>query len=165
MPIRIAINGYGRIGRNVLRALYESHQQDSINIVAINEVASPDAIAHLTQYDSTHGRFPFSVELVNDKLIIDGDSINLINRNNLEDLPWSEFGIDIVIDCTGIYGSKEDAQAHIDAGAKKVIFSHPASTDVDATIIYGINHEQLTGDETYQGGYQLQGEYLAHLVY
>jgi D-erythrose 4-phosphate dehydrogenase len=152
MPIRIAINGYGRIGRNVLRALYESHQQDSINIVAINEVASPDAIAHLTQYDSTHGRFPFSVELVNNKLIIDGDSINLINKNNLKDLPWSEHNIDIVIDCTGIYGSKEDAQTHIDAGAKKVIFSHPASTDVDATIIYGINHEQLTGDETYLSG-------------
>ncbi|WP_372882614.1 erythrose-4-phosphate dehydrogenase [Psychromonas sp.] len=152
MSIRIAINGYGRIGRSVLRALYESNRQEEIKIVVINELADPAAIAHLTQYDSTHGRFPFSVELLENQLQIENDSISLVRCAELADLPWREYDIDIVLDCTGIYGSKFDADAHIAAGAKKVIFSHPAGSDVDATVVYGVNHHQLSGLESYISG-------------
>lgn len=152
MPIRIAINGYGRIGRSVTRALYESIQQDKIQIIVINELASPEAIAHLTQYDSTHGRFPFTVHLIGNKMQIGNDTIHLVSENSLDKLPWEQYDIDLVLDCTGIYGSKKDAQAHINSGAKKVLFSHPADPDVDATVVYGINHQQLTGNETYISG-------------
>lgn len=152
MTIRVAINGYGRIGRSVVRALYESDQHEQIKVVVINELAEPEAIAHLTQYDSTHGRFPFPVTLSEGQLHINNDSIQLVRHTAIKDLPWGEFDIDIVIDCTGIYGSKSDAQEHIQAGAKKVIFSHPANADVEATVVYGINHQQLTGNETYISG-------------
>lgn len=152
MSIRIAINGYGRIGRSVVRALYESNRQNEIQVVVINELAEPEAISHLTQYDSTHGRFPFPVELVGKQLKINDDYIDLHAHSELKDLPWSEYDIDIVLDCTGIYGSKADADAHLAAGAKKVIFSHPASSDVQATVVYGINHQQLTGEETFISG-------------
>lgn len=152
MSIRIAINGYGRIGRSVVRALYESNRQENIKIVVINELAEPDAISHLTQYDSTHGRFPFPVKLLDGQLQINNDLIHLVSHAELADLPWKEHDIDLVLDCTGIYGSKADADAHIAAGAKKVIFSHPASSDVEATVVYGINHQQLTGDETFLSG-------------
>ena len=152
MSIRVAINGYGRIGRSVLRALYESNRQDEIKIVVINELAEPTAIAHLTQYDSTHGRFPFPVQLGDDILQIENDSIHLVRHEQLSDLPWQQHNIDIVIDCTGVYGSKADAEAHLAAGAKKVIFSHPASHEVDATVVYGVNHQQLTGAETFISG-------------
>jgi D-erythrose 4-phosphate dehydrogenase len=152
MSIRIAINGYGRIGRSVLRALYESNRQGEITIVVINELADPAAIAHLTQYDSTHGRFPFPIELQNNQLKIENDVIDLVHFSKLDELPWAQYDIDIVLDCTGIYGTKADADAHIAAGAKKVIFSHPANSDVDATVVYGVNHQQLTGQETYISG-------------
>ena len=152
MSIRVAINGYGRIGRSVLRALYESNRQNEIKIVVINELAEPTAIAHLTQYDSTHGRFPFPVQLGDDILQIENDSIHLVRHEQLSDLPWQQHNIDIVIDCTGVYGSKADAEAHLAAGAKKVIFSHPASHEVDATVVYGVNHQQLTGAETFISG-------------
>ena len=152
MSIKIAINGYGRIGRSVVRALYESNRQDEIKIVVINELADPEAISHLTQYDSTHGRFPFPVALADNQLQINNDCIHLVRHSTLSDLPWHEYDVDIVLDCTGIYGSKADAQAHITAGAKKVIFSHPADSDVEATVVYGVNHQQLTGSETYLSG-------------
>lgn len=152
MSIRVAINGYGRIGRSVLRALYESHRQEEIKIVVINELAEAEAIAHLTQYDSTHGRFSFPVQLGNDILQIENDCIHLVRHESLADLPWKEHNIDIVLDCTGVYGTKADAQAHLDAGAKKVIFSHPAANDVDATVVYGVNHHELTGEETFISG-------------
>jgi len=152
MSIKIAINGYGRIGRSVLRALYESSRNDEIKIVVINELAEPAAIAHLTQYDSTHGRFPFPVELHNNQLKIENDVIDLVHFSNLDELPWLEYDVDIVLDCTGVYGTKADAKMHIAAGAKKVIFSHPANADVEATVVYGVNHKQLSGDETYISG-------------
>jgi D-erythrose 4-phosphate dehydrogenase len=152
MPIKIAINGYGRIGRSVVRALYESNRQDKIKIIIINELAEPNAIAHLTQYDSTHGRFPFPVELLNNQLKINNDLIELVSYKDLTDLPWAKFDIDIVLDCTGIYGSQADADAHLAAGAKKVIFSHPASSDVQATVVYGVNHQLLTGAEKFLSG-------------
>lgn len=152
MSIRVAINGYGRIGRSVVRALYESNRQSEIKIVVINELAEPEAIAHLTQYDSTHGRFPFPVQLGDNILQIENDCIHLVKHAELKDLPWQEHDIDIVFDCTGIYGTKADAEQHLKAGAKKVIFSHPASSDVEATVVYGVNHQQLTGDETFLSG-------------
>ncbi|MEG3755181.1 erythrose-4-phosphate dehydrogenase [Psychromonas arctica] len=152
MSLRIAINGYGRIGRSVVRALFEGNHQTQIEVVAINELAAADAICHLTQYDSTHGRFPYSVEQSEQQLIIAGHAIKLLAYENISDLPWETLDIDIVIDCTGIFGSKIDAQAHITAGAKKVIFSHPADHDVDATVVYGVNHQSLTGQETYISG-------------
>lgn len=153
MPIRVAINGYGRIGRSVLRALYESHRQHKIKIVVINELAEPEAIAHLTQYDSTHGRFPFPVSINNDGLLqIENDCISLVSHSSLSSLPWHEHDIDIVLDCTGVYGTREDAEQHITAGASKVIFSHPASHDIDATVVYGVNHHELTGDERILSG-------------
>ena len=152
MSLRIAINGYGRIGRSVLRAIFEGNYQSEIEVVAINELASPEAIAHLTQYDSTHGRFPFEVSQINEQLIIERHAIKLLDFKEIKQLPWADLDIDIVIDCTGIYGTKADADAHLTAGAKKVIFSHPADHDVDATVVYGVNHQQLTGDEQYISG-------------
>ncbi|TEW56058.1 erythrose-4-phosphate dehydrogenase [Psychromonas sp. RZ22] len=152
MSLRIAINGYGRIGRSFLRALFEGNFQSDIEVVAINELASAEAICHLTQYDSTHGRFPFEVSQLNNYLCIEQQNIQLLSFENIQELPWQALNIDIVIDCTGIYGSKNDANAHISAGAKKVIFSHPADHDVDATVVYGINHQQLTGHEQYISG-------------
>ncbi|WP_413693042.1 erythrose-4-phosphate dehydrogenase [Psychromonas sp. KJ10-2] len=152
MSLRIAINGYGRIGRSVVRALFEGGHQSQIEIVAINELAAAEAICHLTQYDSTHGRFPFTVTQTEQQLTIADHPIKLLAFENIGDLPWQALDIDMVIDCTGIYGSKADAQAHLNAGAKKVIFSHPADHDVDATVVYGVNHQSLTGQETYISG-------------
>ena len=152
MPIRIAINGYGRIGRSVLRTLYESNRQQKIKIVAINELAAPEAIAHLTEFDSTHGHFSFPVKLIDGQLQIAEQRIYLESHKTLDDLSWDKYDIDIVLDCTGIYGSKKDAQAHVAAGAKRVIFSHPADHDVEATVIFGVNHQLLTGHETYLSG-------------
>lgn len=141
--MRIAINGLGRIGRSVLRALYESGYRDRIEVVAVNELASAKAIAHLMQYDSTHGRFSVPVQAVEDKLYLGDDCIQLLQQPDLEKLPWAEFDVDIVLDCTGVYGSREDAEKHLTAGAGKVLFSHPADPDVDFTVIQGINEQDL----------------------
>ncbi|WP_116473575.1 erythrose-4-phosphate dehydrogenase [Zobellella maritima] len=145
--IRVAINGYGRIGRSVLRALYERGLDKQMKIVAINELAEPDAIAHLTRYDSSHGRFRHEVNLKPGCLDIEGDSIRLCHEQNAANLPWSELEVDLVLDCTGVLSSRADAELHLQAGARKVLFSHPADADVDATIVYGVNHQQLTGNE------------------
>lgn len=149
MAIRVAINGFGRIGRNILRALYESGRNDAIEVVIINELAEPEAIAHLLKYDTAHGRFAFSVELEGNMLNVAGDDIELISEPQLSNLPWFKYDVDIVLECTGVYGTRADAQVHLAQGAKKVLFSHPAKTDgdVDATVIYGINDHILTGDE------------------
>lgn len=144
--INIAINGFGRIGRSIVRAIYENGKTDLFNIVAINDLAPAEGIAHLLKYDSTHGRFSFPVELQSESLLINQDKIALSHFSHLSDLPWQQHNIDIVLDCTGIYGSKADGLAHIKQGAKKVLFSHPASHDVDATIIFGVNHQQLNND-------------------
>lgn len=141
MTIKIAINGFGRIGRNVVRALYENNDHHNIEIVAINELATPEGIAHLLKYDTAHGRFSSIVELVDNQLVINGDTIELSHHKNLRDLDWH--GVDIVLECTGIYNSTDDARQHIAQGAKKVLFSHPAASDVDATIIFGVNHHTL----------------------
>jgi D-erythrose 4-phosphate dehydrogenase len=144
MPVNIAINGFGRIGRNIVRALYENALHDQFKLVVINELAAPEGIAHLLKYDTTHGRFPFAVELEQDALVIAGDKVKLTNISSLDHLPWQQFNVDIVLDCTGQFGSKAEGLIHIKQGAKKVLFSHPGEQDVDATIIYGINENTLT---------------------
>lgn len=147
MSVNIAINGFGRIGRNVVRALYENARTNDFKLVAINELAEPEGIAHLLKYDSTHGRFAFAVQQSEGKLFIAGDEVALSHESEITALPWKKYHVDIVIDCTGIYGSMVDGQQHIEQGAKKVIFSHPGAQDLDATIIYGINHQSLTPAE------------------
>ncbi len=145
MTIRVAINGYGRIGRNVLRALYESNYREKIQIVAINDLGDTAFNAHLTKYDSIHGRFPGDVSVDNNKLIINGDIIDTFSERNPQNLPWGSLNIDVVCECTGLFTSRDKASAHIEAGAKRVIISAPAS-DVDATVVYGVNHQVLTSD-------------------
>ncbi|WP_231759281.1 type I glyceraldehyde-3-phosphate dehydrogenase [Microbulbifer elongatus] len=147
-PIRLAINGYGRIGRSVLRALYESNLRDQLQIVAINELADCATIAHLTKYDTVHGRFHGKVEVHNETLHINNDQIAVTHHRDLEDLDWRNPQVDIVLECTGSFTERQRAELHLKAGAKKVIFSQPAQSDVDATIVYGVNDTVLTGNET-----------------
>ncbi|MBE9538716.1 MAG: erythrose-4-phosphate dehydrogenase, partial [Proteobacteria bacterium] len=141
--LKLAINGYGRIGRSVLRALYESELCSSLEIVAINELADARTVEHLTKYDSTHGRFPGSVGLKGEVLCVDGSTIALLHQEKIEDLPWADFGVDIVLECTGAFSDRAAAQKHIDSGAQKVLFSQPAQGNVDATVVYGVNHTAL----------------------
>ena len=143
MPVRLAINGYGRIGRMVLRALYESGRRDDMQIVAVNDLGDAQTNAHLTRYDSAHGRFPFQVEVGDSELVVNGDSVKVLAERNPADLPWKELGVDIVLECTGLFRTKDKASAHLDAGAKKVVVSAPAGTNTDATIVYGVNHHIL----------------------
>lgn len=147
MTIKVAINGYGRIGRNVLRALFETERTHEIEVVAINDIGDIQTNAHLTKYDTTHGRFPGDVLVEGKHLVINGHSILVTAERNPEQLPWAELGIDVVYECSGIFTSKETAGAHIKAGAKKVIISAPGK-NVDATIVYGVNHESLTANDT-----------------
>lgn len=146
MTIRVAINGYGRIGRNVLRALYESGYRDRIQVVGINDLGDSKLNAHLTKYDSVHGRFPGEVSVDGDKMIINGDAIQITSERDPAKLPWGELNVDVVYECTGIFTSRDKAQAHIDAGAKKVIISAPG-TGVDATAVYGVNHQTLKASD------------------
>ncbi|MDT0602893.1 erythrose-4-phosphate dehydrogenase [Thalassotalea castellviae] len=144
MSVNIAINGFGRIGRSVARALYENNHKTDINLVAINEIADPEGIAHLLKYDSTHGRFSCPVQLIDEHLNIAGDDVMLSHHKNFQEINWAEKHVDIVLDCTGFYASKADGLQHIVNGAKKVLYSHPAANDVDATIIFGVNEQTLT---------------------
>lgn len=143
MPVRLAINGYGRIGRMVLRALYESGKRDEMQVVAVNDLGDARTNAHLTRYDSAHGRFPFQVEVGDGELVVNGDPIKVLAERNPADLPWKELGVDIVLECTGLFRTRDKASAHIEAGAKKVVVSAPAGTNTDATIVYGVNHHIL----------------------
>jgi glyceraldehyde 3-phosphate dehydrogenase len=147
MTIRVAINGYGRIGRNVLRALYESGKRDQIQIVGINDLGDANLNAHLTKYDSVHGPFKGEVHVAGDKMVVNGDEIRITAERNPENLPWGELNVDVVYECTGIFTSKDKASAHIKAGAKKVIISAPG-TDVDATVVFGVNHSVLKATDT-----------------
>jgi len=143
MSVKIAINGYGRIGRNVLRALYEGKRRDELQIVALNDLGDVNTNAHLTRYDSAHGLFPFDVQAGNGELIVDGDRIKVCAERDPAKLPWKELGVDIVLESTGLFASKKKSSAHLAAGAGKVIISAPAGTGVDATIVYGVNHHIL----------------------
>ena len=147
MTLRIAINGFGRIGRSVLRALYESCRHTDISVVAINELADNEGIAHLLKYDTTHGRFAYEVRLEEDVLRVGRDPIRLLHQPRIASLPWRELDIDIVLDCTGHYGSRADGEAHLAAGAKKVLFSHPGGNSLDATVVYGVNHHELKASD------------------
>lgn len=149
MAIKVAINGYGRIGRCVLRALFESGKINQIQIVAINNISSDTLTnAHITQYDSIHGYFPHKVEHTTDSLIIDGHKISVFAQRDPQLLPWGDLEIDVVLECTGAFTSKEKASAHLAAGAKKVIISAPGGDDVDATVVHGVNHHILTKNMT-----------------
>jgi glyceraldehyde 3-phosphate dehydrogenase len=139
----MAINGYGRIGRNILRALYESGRTGEINIVAVNDLGDARTNAHLTQYDTAHGRFPGTVSVDGDAIVVNGDRIRVVAQRDPAKLPWRELAIDVVAESTGLFTTKEKASAHLTAGARKVIISAPAGKDVDATIVYGVNHRTL----------------------
>jgi glyceraldehyde 3-phosphate dehydrogenase len=143
MPVKIAINGYGRIGRNVLRALYEGDRRGELTVVAVNDLGDAKTNAHLTRYDSAHGPFPFEVGVEDDHLVVDGDRIKVCAERDPAKLPWKALGVDVVLECTGLFTSKEKAGAHLRAGANKVVISAPAGKDVDATIVYGVNHNTL----------------------
>jgi glyceraldehyde 3-phosphate dehydrogenase len=143
--IRVAINGFGRIGRNVLRALYEGGYRDRIQVVAINDLGNAEINAHLLKYDTVHGRFAADVSMDGDNIVVNGDPIAIISERNPADLPWGEHEIDVVYECTGIFTSRDQAAAHIEAGAKKVIISAPAK-DADLTVVHGINHTLLNSD-------------------
>lgn len=147
MTVRIAINGFGRIGRNVVRALYESGRRAEIAVVAINELADSAGMAHLLKYDTSHGRFGWDVRQERDQLWIGDDVVRLLHLSDPAQLPWRELGIDVVLDCTGVYGSRADAEQHLAAGAKKVLFSHPGGNDLDATVVYGVNHQALRAED------------------
>lgn len=148
MAVRVAINGYGRIGRNILRALYESKRESEINIVAINDLGDAQTNAYLTQYDSVHRKFPGEVTVDGNDLVINGDRIRVFAERNPADLPWSDLNVDVVYECTGLFASKKTASAHLEAGAKKVIISAPGGNDVDATVVFGVNHDELKANHT-----------------
>jgi len=141
--LRLAINGYGRIGRSVLRALYESPLRSELQVVAVNELADARTVLHLTRYDSTHGRFPKPLGGDGGQLQVDGDAIALLSHSKIDDLPWGELGVDLVLECTGAFSDRSTAEQHLQRGAGKVLFSQPAQADVDATVVYGINHRDL----------------------
>jgi len=142
MAIKVAINGYGRIGRNIMRALYESGRTDEIQIVAINDLGDAETNAHLTRFDTTHGKFPFEVVVDSGDLIINGDRIKVLAERDPAKLPWAKLGVDVVHESTGFFASKEKASAHLAAGARKVIISAPGQ-NVDNTVVYGVNHDSL----------------------
>jgi glyceraldehyde 3-phosphate dehydrogenase len=164
MPIKVAINGYGRIGRNIVRALYEAGRTDEIQIVAINDLGDANTNAHLTQYDSVHGKFPFDVSVDGEFMVINGDKIKVFSERDPSKLPWGDLDIDVVHECTGLFTSKAKASAHITAGAKKVIISAPGGDDVDATIVYGVNHKTLKATDTVISNASCTTNCLAPLV-
>ena len=148
MGIKVAINGYGRIGRQVLRAIYDYKIQDQLQIVAVNASGSLETNAHLTKFDTVHGRFDADVSHDGSHLIINGDKIPYFSTRNPAELPWKELGVDLVMECTGAFTSKEKAKIHLESGAKKVLISAPGGDDIDATVVYGVNDGVLTDDMT-----------------
>ena len=148
MTLKVAINGYGRIGRQVLRAIYDYNLRDQFEIVAVNASGSLETSAHLTKFDTVHGRFAAEVSFDDNGLVVNNDHIRFFSTRNPVELPWGELGVDLVLECTGAFNSKEKASVHINNGAKKVLISAPGGTDVDATVVYGVNHHILTPDMT-----------------
>jgi glyceraldehyde 3-phosphate dehydrogenase len=164
MTIKVAINGYGRIGRNVLRAFYEGGKKQDIQIVALNDLGNVEHNAHLTRYDTTHGKFPGTVEVDGDYMIVNGDRIRVYAQRNPAELPWGELGVDVVLECTGFFTTKEKASAHLKGGAKKVIISAPGGKDVDATIVFGVNQDVLKSTDTVISNASCTTNCLAPLV-
>ena len=164
MTVRVAINGYGRIGRNILRAHYEDEKSHDLQIVAINDLGPPETNAHLTRYDTAHGKFPGKVEVQGEEMIVNGDRIKVVAQRDPAQLPWKDLGVDVVLECTGFFTTKEKASAHIAGGAKKVIISAPGGKDVDATIVYGVNHQTLKASQTVISNASCTTNCLAPLV-
>jgi glyceraldehyde 3-phosphate dehydrogenase len=164
MTIRVAIKGYGRIGRNILRAFYESGKQHDLQIVAINDLGNAQTNAHLTRYDTAHGKFPGTITVEGEHMIVNGDRIQVCAVRNPAELPWKELDVDVVLECTGFFTSKEKASAHLKAGAKKVIISAPGGKDVDATVVYGVNHRSLKAAHTVISNASCTTNCLAPLV-
>jgi glyceraldehyde 3-phosphate dehydrogenase len=164
MTIKVAINGYGRIGRNVLRAHYEGGKKHDIQIVAINDLGDPKTNAHLTKYDTAHGPFPGTVAVDGDHMVVNGDKIRVLANRNPAELPWGELGVDVVMECTGFFTTKEKASAHLKGGAKKVIISAPGGKDVDGTIVFGVNHKTLKASDTVISNASCTTNCLAPLV-
>jgi glyceraldehyde 3-phosphate dehydrogenase len=164
MTIKVAINGYGRIGRNVLRAFYEGGKKQDIQIVAINDLGNAESNAHLTRYDTAHGKFPGTVTVDGDYMIVNGDRIRVFAQRNPAEIGWGELGVDVVLECTGFFTTKEKASAHLKGGAKKVIISAPGGKDVDATIVYGVNHDVLKSTDTVISNASCTTNCLAPLV-
>jgi glyceraldehyde 3-phosphate dehydrogenase len=148
MTIKVAINGYGRIGRNILRAHYEGGKKHGIEIVAVNDLGDAKTNVHLTRYDTAHGKFPGKVEVDGDHMVVNGDRIRVFAQRNPAEIPWGSLGVDVVMECTGYFTTKEKASAHIKGGASKVIISAPGGKDVDATVVYGVNHGVLKASDT-----------------
>ncbi|MHB1202027.1 MAG: type I glyceraldehyde-3-phosphate dehydrogenase [Acidithiobacillus sp.] len=143
MTLRVGINGYGRIGRNILRAVYESGRTEQVQIVAVNDLGSPETNAHLTQYDSVHGRFNAQVCVDGDAMLVNKDRIKVLAERDPAKLPWGDLGVDVVLECAGFFTTREKAALHLQGGAKKVLISAPAKDAVDLTVVYGVNHQLL----------------------
>jgi glyceraldehyde 3-phosphate dehydrogenase len=164
MAIKVAINGYGRIGRNILRALYEANRTGEIQIVAVNDLGDANTNVHLTKYDTVHGRFAGDVKVEGDYMVVNGDKIRVFAERDPAKLPWGDMGVDVVHESTGIFTSKAKASAHLNGGAKKVIISAPGGSDVDATIVYGVNHGVLKASDTVISNASCTTNCLAPLV-
>ena len=164
MTIKVGINGYGRIGRNMLRALYENDKRSDIEVVAVNDLGDANTNAHLTRHDTAHGPFPGTVEVDGDAMIVNGDRIRVLAERDPAQLPWGELGVDIVFESTGLFRTRETAGKHIDAGATKVIISAPGGKDIDATIVYGVNHDVLKAGDTIISNASCTTNCLAPLV-
>ena len=164
MTVRVAINGYGRIGRNILRAHYEGNKKHDLAIVAVNDLGPIETNAHLTRYDTTHGKFPGKVEVDGDSMVVNGDRIKVLAQRDPAQLPWKDLGVDVVLESTGFFTSKEKASAHLKGGAKKVIISAPGGKDVDATVVYGVNHKSLKASHTVISNASCTTNCLAPLV-
>lgn len=164
MAIKVGINGYGRIGRNILRAVYEAGRTNEIQIVAINDLGDANINAHLTRYDTAHGKFPGTVEVDGDSMVVNGDRIKVLSERDPAKLPWGDLGVDLVMECTGLFTSKAKCNAHIQGGAKKVVISAPGDKDVDATVVYGVNHDVLKSEHTVISNASCTTNCLAPLV-
>lgn len=164
MTIRVAINGYGRIGRNILRAHYEGGKKNDIQIVAINDLGNAQSNAHLTRYDTAHGKFPGTVEVDGEYMIVNGDKIKVFAQRDPAQIPWGELNVDVVLECTGFFTTKEKASAHLKGGAKKVIISAPGGKDVDATVVFGVNQNVLKASDTVISNASCTTNCLAPLV-
>jgi len=164
MTIKVAINGYGRIGRNVLRAHYEDGKKHDIAIVAINDLGSAQTNAHLTRYDTAHGKFPGTIGVEGDAMVVNGDRIQVFAQRDPAQLPWGSLGVDVVLECTGLFTTKEKASAHLKGGARRGIISAPGGKDVDATVVYGVNHQTLKASDTVISNASCTTNCLAPLV-
>jgi len=164
MAIKIGINGYGRIGRNIVRAIHESGRADEFDVVAINDLGDANTNAHLTRRDTAHGNFPGTVEVDGDDILVNGDRIKVFAERDPAKLPWGELGVEVVFECTGLFRTRETAGKHIEAGAKKVILSAPGGADIDGTFVYGVNHEDLTADHVIISNASCTTNCLAPLV-